>query len=162
MPINIEKLFSATLKGYNFVWRTLWEKYSLQQSIYEKNAFWLKPYFECISLRSTILCWIKSIFWNKVWFYESLKLSFYISKQYFYLFLKDGIFTIIEILLHYRFPFSFCWNGFLVATVLLDNILFFAIIKFIIIRKIPSRWRNDSRILKIEIDGEEALSYGNL
>ena len=101
--------------------------------------------------------------------FSEIKLDFmyhlnliFIFRNNIFLFLKDGIFTIIEIWPHYLFQFSFCWNGFSVATVLFDNILFFAIINFIIIQKIPLRLRNDSSIMKIEIDGEEALSYGNL
>ena len=81
-------------------------------------------------------------------------LSVFIIRHYIFLFsfnlLMFLILNITKFELLYRFQFSFCWDDFLVSTVLFDNLLFFTIIKFIIYQKIPLRLRNHSSIMRMK------------
>ena len=92
-------------------------------------------------------------FLEKVWFYSSWTVSFQISKLFFPFLFYLMMFLILSITkfeLLYRFQFSFCWDDFLISTVLFDNLLFFTIIKFIIYQKIPLRRRNHSSIMRMK------------
>ena len=92
-------------------------------------------------------------FLEKVWFYSSWTVSFQISKLFFPFLFYLMMFLILSITkfsLLYRFQFSFCWDDFLVSTVLFDNLLFFTIITFIIYQKIPLRLRNHSSIMRMK------------
>ena len=152
----------------------LWKDIICFEELYEKNVrsssqFSKKMHFDLSLILSAFLYRALSYVELKV-FYEikydflyHLILIFIFRNNIFYYFWRTEFFPLLK----YGFiiDFNFHFAG-MVSQLQRYYLIIFcssqSLIKFIIIRKIPLRLRNDSRILKIKIDGEEELSYGNL